>query len=172
MDNYEKNFDKVAEKAGNTLDGVARGANRLYIGCITIVANLFFAGFCLWGVYAGVTSWQLQTNGETTTGIVVELKEQSDAEGGCCTYVPVVEYSVDDQEYSIEGGTASDPPQYEVGEEVPILYDPSDPGRAQINKGLERWLFPIIIIPAMIFGALAVNFFMWRAWRRGDMILE
>ena len=92
MDNYEKNVDKVV----NTVEKVGGIANRLYIGCFTIIANLFFMAFCLWGVYAGYTSWQLQTNGKTTTGTVVELKEQSDADGGCCTYVPVVEYSVDD----------------------------------------------------------------------------
>jgi hypothetical protein len=172
MDNLEKNYERTVDKAVNAVDKVGKAANRLYMGCITILANMFFAAFCLWGVYAGYTSWQLQTDGETTTGIVVELKEQSDAEGGCCTYLPVVEYSVNDQKYSIDGGTASDPPQYEVGEEVPILYDPSSPSRAQINKTMERWLFPVIIIPAMIFAALAVNFFMWRAWRRGDMVID
>jgi hypothetical protein len=168
VDNYEKNVDKAV----NAVDKVGKAANRLYNGCIIIFANLFFAAFCLWGMYAAYTSWQLQTNGETTTGIVVELKEQSDADGGCCTYVPVVEYSVNEQTYSMEGDTASDPPQYEVGEEVPILYDPSDPNKAQINKLLERWLFPIIIIPAMLLAALVVNFFMIRAFQRNDTILE
>jgi hypothetical protein len=168
MDSYEKNVDKAV----NTVEKVAGVANRVYIGCATIVANLFFMAFCLWGAYAAYTSWQLQTNGETTTGTVVELKEQSDGEGGCCTYVPVVEYVVNDQSYSMEGDTASDPPQYEVGEEVPILYDPADPNTAQINKLLERWLFPIIIIPAMLIASLVVTFFMWRAFRRNEIIID
>lgn len=166
MDSYERNVDKTlnaVEKVGNT-------ANRLYIGCATIAANLCFLSFCLWGVYAAYTSWQLQTNGETTTGVVVELEEQSDTEGGCCTYVPIVEYTVNGQAYSIRGGVASDPPQYQVGEQVPILYDPAGPDKAQINKGFERWFFPVIIIPAMIVAALVLNFFMWRAFRRGESI--
>ena len=41
---------------------------------------------------------------------------------------------------------------------------------AQINKWSERWLFPIMIIPAMILTALILNFFMLRAWRRGESI--
>ena len=168
MDSYERNVDKAV----NVVEKVGGVANRLYIGCVTIAANLFFMAFCLWGVYAAYTSWQLQTNGETTNGTVVELKEQSDAEGGCCTYVPVVEYTVNGQAYSMEGDTASDPPQYKVGEEVPILYDPANPNKAQINKLMERWLFPVIIIPAMIFTALLVNFFMFRAFRRNEVIHE
>ena len=55
---------------------------------------------------------------------------------------------------------------------MPVLYDPARPETAQINKWTERWLFPIIIIPAMILAALLVNFFMIRAWRRGESILE
>jgi len=50
--------------------------------------------------------------------------------------------------------------------------DPSDPKTAQINKFSERWLFPIIIIPAMIFTSIIVTFFLVRAWRRGDDIIN
>ena len=67
---------------------------------------------------------------------------------------------------------ASNPPAYPVGEEVPVLYDPARPETAQINKWTEGWPFPIIIIPAMILAALLANFFMIRAWRRGESILE
>jgi len=160
------------DKAANTVEKVGKTANRVYIGCIIILANLFFAAFCLWGVYAGYTGWQLQSRGETTTGLVVELKEQSDGQGGCCTYVPIVEFAVNGQAYSIAGDTASDPPQYAVGEEVPILYDPVSPNKAQINHWVERWLFPLIIIPAMFFSALVLNFFMWRAFRRGESVVD
>jgi len=162
MDAYEKNFDKAL----NVVSKTARGANRLYIGCVTIVANLFFMAFCLWGVYAAYINWQLQTNGETTSGIVVRLEKQSDAEGGCCTYVPIVEFEVSGTSYSFKGDTASDPPQYAVNEKVPVLYDPADPNTARINKFSERWLFPIIIIPAMILTSIVVTFSMIRAWRR------
>jgi hypothetical protein len=172
MDNFEKNYEKNVDKAINAVEKVAGATNRLYIGCIIILANLFFAAFCLWGVYAGYTSWQLQTNGETITGTVVEMEEQSDGQGGCCTYVPMIEFTASGQTYSFQGDTASDPPQYKVGEEVSILYDPANPNTAQLNKWTERWLFPIIIIPAMLLAALLVNFFMIRAFWRNDAIGE
>lgn len=162
MDSYEKNVDKAV----NAVEKAAGVANRLYLGCSILFANLFFAGFCLWGAYTAYTSWTLEQNGTVTTGIVVEMEESSDGDGGCCVYSPIIEFSADGQTYSFEGGTASDPPQYVVGEEVSILYDPANPGTAQINKWTERWLMPVILIPAMLFGALIVNFFLIRAfWR-------
>ena len=159
-------------KPDKTLDAVSTGANRLQIGCWILFGNLFLAAFCLWGVYAGYTSWRLQNEGVTTTGTVIQMEESSSSEGGCCVYSPVVEFTVNGQTYSFDGGNASDPPAYRVGEVVEVIYDPSDPGTAQINKWTERWLFPILIIPAMIFTAAILNFFMIRAWRRGEYIGE
>ena len=159
-------------KLDKTLDVVEKGASRLQIGCWTIFFNLFFAGFCLWGVYAGYTSWRLQNEGLTTTGSVVRLEESNSSEGGCCVYSPVIEFSANGQTHSLEGDNASDPPAYQVGEVVNVIYDPADPSTAQINKWTERWLFPIIIIPVMIFAAVLLNFFMIRAWIRGEHIGE
>ena len=166
MDNYEENVDKAL----NAVEKVSKAANRVQAGCITILANLFFAGFCLRGVYAGYVSWTLEQGGESTTGNVVQLEESNSSEGGCCVYSPVIEFTARGQTYSFESDNASDPPAYSVGEEVPILYDPASPETAQINSFFERWVFPIIIISAMIFAALILNFFMIRSWRRGETI--
>lgn len=164
MDTYEKGVDKAV----NTVEKVAGAANRLQIGCSIIFANLFFAGFCLWGVYAGYISWTLEQNGETTVGRVTRLEESDSSEGDCCVYSPVIEFAANGQTYSFEGDNASYPPAYEVGEDVNIIYDPANPDTAQINKWTERWLFPIIIIPAMLITALVLNFFLIRSFWRND----
>ena len=168
MDSYERNVDKAV----NAVEKVAGAANRVYTGCVTILANLFFAGFCLWGVYAGYVSWTLEQNGETVTGGVVRLEESDSSDGGCCVYSPVIEFNLNGQTYSFEGDNASYPPAYEVGESVSVLYDPAEPHTAQINKWSERWLFPILIVPAMVLGALIVNFFMIRALWRNETVLD
>ncbi len=172
VESYEKGFDKVANKAEKAMGAVQRGANRLYIGCATIFANLFFAAFCLWGVYAASVSLKLQTEGEITTGTVTRLEESKTSEGYCCVYSPVVEFEVNGQTYSFENNNASNSPDYEIGSQVKVRYDPADPNTAQINEFSDRWLFPIIIIPAMTFAALFFNFFMIRAWRRGEDLLS
>ena len=168
MDNLEKNYERTVDKAVNAAQKVGGVANRVQIGCWLLFGNLFLAGFCLWGVYAGYISWQLDNEGETTTGRVVRLEESSSSEGGCCVYSPVIEFDVNGQTYSFEGDNASYPPAYEVGEEVDVLYRPSNPDTAQINKWSERWLFPIIIIPAMLGTALILNFFLIRSFWRNE----
>jgi hypothetical protein len=153
-----------------TTSGLERGVNRLQVGCIFILSNLFFGAFCLWGVYAAYIGWQLQTKGETTSGTVVRMEESNSAEGGCCVYSPVVEFRADGMTYSFEGDHASDPPAYRVGQEVGVRYDPANPGTAQIDSFIDRWLFPIIIIPSMLFAALLIDFFLVRAMIRGESV--
>jgi hypothetical protein len=174
MDDLEKNYERTVDRAVNTVEKGAGCANRVWNGCIIVFANLFFAGFCLWGVYAASISWRLEQEGVTTTGTVVEMEASDSSEGGCCVYSPVIEFTAsNDQKYTFEGDTASDPPAYEVGDEVSVIYDPNDPETAQINKWTERWLFPIIIIPAMAIAALVVNIVMLRVfWHNKDSLME
>jgi hypothetical protein len=138
---------------------------------MAVIANLFFAAFCLWGAYAASVSWKLQMAGVTTTGTVIRLEESKTSEGYCCVYTPVVEFDANGNTYSFENDSASDAPDYQVGGQVRVRYDPADPNTAQIDNVIQRWAFPAIIIPAMILAALVINFFSIRAWRRGESLL-
>src|SRR5690242_10200084 len=115
----------MMSKLEKTVGGVERSVNRLQTGCILILSNLFLGAFCLWGVYAAYTGWQLETKGETTSGTVVRMAESNSSEGGCCVYSPVVEFRADGRIYSFEGENASDPPAYRVGQELRVRYDPA-----------------------------------------------
>lgn len=149
---------------------VNKGKNRLQVGCAAIFLNLLFAGFCMWGVFAAQTSWRLETEGVTTTGTVASMKETTDSDGGCCLYSPVIEFQADGRTYSFPGGTASYPPQYRVGQGVQVRYEPASPETAQIDNFFERWMFPILIIPAMILTALVVNAVMALSFWRGSSL--
>ena len=152
------NFAKV-EKA-------ARGINRLQTGCMFLFANLLFTGFCLWGVYMLYVSVQLETKGKITEGIVVEM--DASTTDGSTTYSPIIEFEANGETHSFKGNISSNPPQYSIGDRVDVRFDPGNPNTAQIDKGSERWLTPIILIPAMLIAAFIVNFFLIRAWRSGD----
>ena len=169
MDQYEKNVDAAANKVFNTAEKVGRGANKLAIGCTTILANLFFGAFCLWGAYAATIAYRLETTGIVVPGIVIGLDESNT--DGSSTYSPVVEFTANGQTYTFESDNASSPPAYQVGETVNVRYDPADPNTAQIDKLTERWLMPIILIPSMLCGSIVLTFFMVRAWRRGDDVI-
>ncbi|MBN2549319.1 MAG: DUF3592 domain-containing protein [Anaerolineales bacterium] len=76
-------------------------------------------------------------------------------------------YEVVNASYTMRGDTASDPPAYEIGEQVSIIYNPSSPESSQINSWSERWLMPALLIPSMLLAAVGVNFFGLRAVWRG-----
>lgn len=170
MDQYEKNVDAAANKIFNTAEKVGRGANKVAIGCTTVIANLFFGAFCLWGVFAAYTAYRLETTGVVAPGIVIGLDESTT--DGSTTYSPVVEFTANGQTYTFESSNASSPPAYQVGETVNVRYDPADPNTAQIDKLTERWLMPVLLIPSMLCGSILLTFFMVRAWRRGDDVIS
>lgn len=176
MSDFEKNLDKAVEnyektfdKASQVVDKASVGVSRLLTGCVTLVVNLFLAAFCLWGAYAAMVNVKLQTSGEVTTGRVVRLEETRTEDGSCCVYTPVIEFEAGGQTYSFENAEASDSSDFQIGTEVQVRYDPADPATAQIDNSLGRWLFPAIIIPAMLLTALIINITAIRYWKRGEI---
>lgn len=155
------------------LNKVEKGLSTAYWirqGCVMIGVNLLLAGFFAWGVYAALTAYRLETNGAVTEGIVIEM--DASTTDGSTTYSPIVEYQVDGQTHTLDGNVSSYPPQYRVGDRVSVRYDRSDPSRAQIDKWSERWLMPVILIPAMCLTALLVNGIAFLSWRKGHGAFE
>jgi len=80
-------------------------------------------------------------NAVTTTGRVIGFAEFMDleAEGGIM-YAPVILFkTADGNEIELEANSRSSSPEYEVGEEVEILYLPSDPSNATISSFFSIW---------------------------------
>ncbi len=150
------------------VEKAARGINRLQTGCMFLFANLLFTGFCLWGVYMLYVSVQLETKGKITEGIVVEM--DASTTDGSTTYSPIIEFEANSETHSFKGNISSNPPQYSIGDRVDVRFDPGNPDTAQIDNSSERWLTPLILIPAMLIAAIIVNFFLIRACRSGDSI--
>lgn len=154
----------------NTVEKGLTTAYWLRQGCIMLVSNLLFLGFFGWGVYAAFTAYRLETNGAVTEGVVIQMEESRT--DGNTTYSPVIEFQVNGQSYTFENNISSNPPQYEVGDRVAVRYDREDPSTAQIDKWSERWLMPVILIPAMCFTALVVNGLAFLSWRKGRILVD
>jgi hypothetical protein len=96
------------------------------------------------------TSFQLQAGGESTTGTVVELEEYEGVRPtSSSTYKLFVEYTVDGETYTVKSN-AYYPTRGSswIGEALPVIHDPEDPGIAQIDTFNERWLTPLTsVIP-------------------------
>jgi hypothetical protein len=134
-------------------------------GCFWLLTNLFLAAFAVWGGFHAYSSWQLVSSGGTAIGVVVALDESSS--DGSPVYSPVIEFTANGKTYSFEGGNASNPPAYHLGQKVKVLYDQSAPEKARVNSFFELWLFPLIIIPIMVLTILIINIVYFIAILRG-----
>ena len=89
-------------------------------------------------------------------GTVVEVNRRTehDKDGTHSYFYPVVEFRTqDDRIVRITSSVGSDPPAYEVGEAVPVLYDPAAPASGCIDSFIERWFV------ALLFSGLGLLFF-------------
>jgi hypothetical protein len=137
-------------------------------GCSWLLINLFVLGFLCWASYEAFAGFRVETNGEGTTGHVVDLDHFDEG-----AYSAVVEYEVNGKTYTFEDDTASDPPKYSIGEDVPVLYDRSNPGLARVDDGvLPLWLFPSVMAGVCFIGLIVVNIWNARAWKRGEDIFD
>jgi hypothetical protein len=89
-----------------------------------------------------------------TTGTVISFVTSHSSEGGV-TYKPVVQFQVGGQVVQFVDSMGSSPPSYEVGEVLPVKYDPLNPQKARPNKPFRLWFAPgLLILMGAIFGGI------------------
>jgi hypothetical protein len=109
------------------------------------------------GLLAGAAYWVVSTRAfvaraEVATGTVVDLARSTSSDS--TTYRPVVQFRTRAGEpIEFESSTGSNPPSYQKGEQVEVLYLPGEPSRARIRGLFSLWGGP------MILGSLGVVFF-------------
>ncbi len=102
----------------------------------------------------------------TATGTIVELREKQDDEGSV-TYAPAFTFSLKDgNQQTVVSNVGSNPSPFEVGEKVPVRYEPDDPSDAAINSFGQTWGFSIGFGIAAIVMTLFGLFFRWRVKKR------
>ena len=101
--------------------------------------------FLLIGLSEAYNSLQLEHSWVSTRGTVVDNYWQAFAHGGAA-YVPVVDFQTQDGEtVRFTDGIGSIPPDYAVGTEVQVLYDPDDIHSARVVSWKRLWLAPTLI---------------------------
>lgn len=158
---------RVQQSGSNNsvVDNTMGCLERARSGCILIGFNLFFLLFIALFFYFGNRAYRLDQIGVITIGSVIGLDESSSGEDGCCVYSPIVEFAVDGQTYTFTDSNASDPPRFQVGDEVEVQYNPNNPTVAEVEGG-PGWLlwagliglFLVIMIVANIWGGIRI----WR----------
>jgi hypothetical protein len=101
--------------------------------------------FLLIGLSEAFESLQLERRWVSTRGTVVDNYWEAFAQGGAA-YVPVVDFqTLDGQAVRFSDGIGSIPPDYQVGAEVQVLYDPDDVHHARVVSWKRLWFAPTLI---------------------------
>ena len=106
----------------------------LGIGCLMLVISVL-----LW-----ISTKRFIARAATTHGTVVELIESRDNDGS--TWKPVVRYQAPDgQVITYTANFSSNPPAYDVGETVEVMYAPDDPQDVKIRGFMSLWFAPTLL---------------------------
>lgn len=116
---------------------------------LTIPVLAFFAVVVLAaGAYESLMVFQLETTGMRAPGEVVRLEERSNsgANGGY-SYYPVVRFrTAGNTTIEFRDSVGSNPPTRRPGDPATVLYLPSMPSRAMIDRGFLNFVIPAILL--------------------------
>lgn len=123
----------------------------LKLGCAAIVLGMLLFVMAFLGY---MNEKDFAETAKYTTGTVIGLtqKEFSNRTPGSnittntLYYYPVVSFAVDKHNYTFTSGSGNNPPLYNIGQNVNIMYDPQNPLNADINSWSNKWLSVIICI--------------------------
>lgn len=103
------------------------------------------AALLVQGAIQGRERYPIFRDNVPTRGTLVELHEEKSGESSVITYFPVVEFSTRStarMRFRSDAGSEG-APEYEVGTEVDVLYDPRDPMHARIGSFTQLWAVPL-----------------------------
>jgi hypothetical protein len=149
-------------------------------GLNLVALILLCVGFAL-ALIAGVIALRTESfinRSEATEGVVTELVPVSahnsdSSSSSSTTYAPVFAFTTNDGRHlTVRSDSASNPPSFEVGDKVAVLYDPAAPVNARIDTFGQLWLMPIICggVGLLFMGFAALAAFALRALKRGAAI--
>lgn len=128
-------------------------ASRLFSLWFLVTAGLAAIGGTIWLVY---TMWFV-AHAAKAQGHIVAMRSSAGPHGST-EYAPVFAFNdasgiTHTQLCSVSSSGYS----YEVGEKVPVLYDPARPVHSNIDSFTAIWLFPLLVVGVSLFtGSLLV----------------
>jgi hypothetical protein len=161
---------KPAEQFLSAKDGSQSVAAQINSNPLVLPIVAFFAvALALVGCYQGYRMARLESAGIHADGEVIDLKEESSNHG--YSYYPIVRFPIgNNRSVQFKDGVGSDPPSYEVGERVRVLYLADDLRVAIIDRGIWNWIIPSVFVVAAFL--LVWLFVFLRSQRGGEPLTE
>lgn len=114
------------------------------------------------GVFQTVRVLRYETQGVRANGVVVDLAESDNSDGGW-TYHAIVRFRVPGGTVQFKDDIGGDPPPLRPGAEVSVLYLPDQPSHAIVDRGFENVLIPLLVMAGCIF----LTWLAWVLWMSG-----
>lgn len=117
------------------------------------------------------TTWTTATflaRSTRTTGTIVQLNAKTDAKGKT-SWTPVFTYrSADGRQWTITSRVASSPPEFVVGQSIPVRYEPSNPSDGHIDSLIHLWMLPfgMFLFAAITFAMHRAKNLLVTRWRK------
>lgn len=133
---------------------------RAQLARLTPLLLLGGVGMIALGAYASRTLLKLEESGLRTTGRVTSVSASTSSSG--TTYHPIVAYcDIAGRTIVFRDAAGTNPPTHHVGDRVTVLYQPGDPPRAIIDRGVWNWL-PEVVLYLLGSAFVAAGFAAWR----------
>lgn len=120
-----------------------------------IIFGLVGGLLVLIGVFLYIRTRIFIGKAQEVKGTVIEMvySRNSDGDGG---FSPVYQFkTLDGQNIVIHDSLSSNPPRFQVGQEVKVLYDPGNPQKARLNKWMNLYFVPVLLAGiGLIFGGV------------------
>lgn len=100
-------------------------------------------------------------------GRVVRLEPRTNPDDGSVNYLPVFTFTASNgHAYTIAASVASDPPEFEEGQEIRVLYLRSNPQSARVATPRQLWFVTLVLSGlGIFFSVLGYLLFRWERKR-------
>jgi hypothetical protein len=114
----------------------------LIIGIVFSLVGFLLAAIA---VFVLIRTRIFVNSSQEVKGTVVRMVYRANSKGGG-GYAPVVQFNtIEGRRVEISDSLSSNPPQFQEGQVVDVLYDPQAPNRARIKKWLNLYFIPLLL---------------------------
>jgi hypothetical protein len=122
---------------------VATLGERLLSNPLSVYLSVMSLLFLAVGARISLARLKLRMKGVHAQGIVVGLQERRRAHRGeKLVFMPIVRFSAGSTVHSFQSATGRSSQSYSIGDPVKIIYLPTNPQLAEIDRGLRIWIAP------------------------------
>ena len=125
-----------------------------------IIFSLVGGLLALIGVFLFIRTRIFIGNAQEAKATVIQMvySRTSSSSGSGGGYAPVYQFrTLDGQTIMIHDSLSSNPPRFQVGQEIDVLYESGNPQKARINKWMNLYFVPVLLGGmGLIFGGVGM----------------